>query len=680
MKRATIAILALSLLHAKRDSTVRKHPAQLLVENIRNTAKWFGAQLKQNSHLYQDDDEASSEREAISRREAGPRCSPENVIRKLQDHIKNNGTLNNIHNSNDRCINSYFGERESFRPHDTHHHNKDTYEPGYNPKKDDEPELICEYPSKRMPDGKCVPLADSPKTNSGTYRPPYDYSAPPTISYSMRSILQKGAEMYKNVAESPLANAISNSYLENNNRPPNEYSSGYPSHDNGYNNSNNWNSSNSWNNTPPHEDYSTSPGNTILPMYCSLSSNKIVPYIISYGPPDKSKKRMFVNFPTSETLRDENNSGSPLKKLNVTDTVLTSPLTLASLTDIASKIQMETSSSKIIHITINDTPIIRVSQEHLLHPMCTDGTLCLLESKCMSTSDTTCENYKVCAPPTIQGFIKSIPVNYKNEKTSMVVYSALKKEFSIERLFIENQQIHPHNIEYISIEANLLENSPVSAEVVKKIQSAILESRQHTPGSARPGRASFLIESNNSRGFIIFLLIKQILEDNEHHAITETIKAQMRNVYMQIFKNEIQSDLAASTVTKDIDALVTVLNESTSSIGNHFANQGSAQPYPYTQNNSYPGSYPQQNNMPPYSNGYPNNYPNPNAQSTGNSGYNPSGPYNNPPTGNQMPNGSYPANYQRNNHPNNYGYNPNNMNQPNQNYPDNYRQNNNYNR
>ncbi|KAI5147375.1 hypothetical protein NEAUS05_0684 [Nematocida ausubeli] len=670
-------MLILSVLHAEHDRDHHRHPSRLGIDDSRHASRWASEHHRHNSNLPRNDEEEFNEDRASDIH--GPymrECLPEEVIKRLQAHIRQEGTLSNLHRSKDHCIQSYFTERAA-HPHgrgSVHPRHRrrvrspdsEPYREGYNHRHGDGEDMVCKYPSRKDHNGRCTSPPDRNSDENSSYRPPHDNDAPPTISYSMRDILNKVQDKYESLPQTVLNN-VKNKFMGP--KSPQSQYDAEPDMQNtsGSNNFNSYPNNGSGYPSDRYEDTASGP------MYCSLRSNKIVPYIVSYGPPDEKKMRKFSNFPKQGVPSEDKNSNNPLKKLNVTDTILVSPLTLSALSDMVTQAQRETTSTQITHISISDIPIIRVSEEHLLHPMCTEGTLCLLDNKCMYTSSEQCESKNICAPPTVKSFIKSIPHSGRYEKTPLIVYNAQKQEFSIEKIFVRNQKVIPHNIEYTSIETSLLENSPVSESTIKTIQSAIMEAQGYSRGRERPPQNIFLIESNNTRGFIIFLIIKQILEDSEHHQISEQVKAQMRDVYMQIFRNEIRVDQVSNVVMKDIDMVISVLNTANPTQGQYF-NRDRYNPNPPYSGHS--GDYPQNND--------------PNRPSHG--GYYPNGSQmQNSPGRNDYNQDSGPHEYNRNqyydihrNNSANNGYNPNNDYRNNQESPNSYRpagdynQNNNY--
>lgn len=573
MKRALVVTLLLCTICI--EGRAPPHPAQKLVENIRNTAKWFSTQLKRNRNLYNDEEnEPPSYTRGLNR--GHPDCTPEEAIEKLRDHITSRRPLEELQRTQDRCLSKYFrehfGSRESRHRRDRErdsprdysdqshrdHRDERAYVPGYNKRNGRHQDMYCEYPNHKNRRGECRSPHEEEREEKGGYHPSYGREKP-NVVYSIRNLFNKGKDVLNNAATNPYLNDIKDKILNSNNRPndnpnsnPNENS-----HDNGYNNGYNGYNKDSIN----------------MPMYCMLAANKIVPYIIAYGPPDERKRRIFINF-RNESMRGQEHENNPLRRLNIFDTVLSSPLTFFDLSNLVTRIEKLSTFTKIVHIAIHDTPIIRIEQEQLLHPMCTEGSLCLAKSQCTYSSREHCEKKDLCVSPTTQSFIASLPKAPQGEKTVLTVYNSRNKEFSIERIFIEQKQVENRYIEYTDLEAPLQENAPICRETVKIIENAIIESKTRHAARERRAQIAFIIESNNTRGFIIFLLIKQILDSTEQHYIDDNIKNHMSNTYLSIFREEVGKDLVESTVRQDISTIVSILNESRNPSGQHHRMSG----------------------------------------------------------------------------------------------------------
>lgn len=491
-------------------------------------------------------------------------CTAEEAIRILKRHMRKEHALTKQHVFRDRCLSSHFNSR-SIPPQERDSIHRKRHLRPYGP--DDSTysnenriprKIVCIPPLDEREKRRCnIPHRRNRHIN---YYPAYSKETNSReetdgIVYSLRGFLEKGQNRMKeaidpsidrarDIAQNTIDRILPDRTDRRNNRTD-------PS-----------------DNTPSNESDSTdsapgnAPGNPVVPMYCSLSAGKIVPYIISYGPPDERKRRVYVNLSENEEdTYEKRENRNPLKSLRVRDTILSSPLTNRDVSGLISKIEKLSSFTKIVHISINDTPILRVDSDHLLHPMCTEGSLCLSESICVNTSPGRCTTKRACKAPTVNNFVRSIPKEQEDRSISLTVYNARTREFAIEKIFLHSEEDkHQKMLEYISIEAPLTETEAVCKKTVMAIRDAIISSRYGNRSDGRYNHTAYIVESNNARGFIIFLLIKQILEDERNERITTQMKQQIASIYLEIFKNEIGEDLIGTVSNKDISQVIDLLN------------------------------------------------------------------------------------------------------------------------
>lgn len=480
-------------------------------------------------------------------------CTAEEAISALRGHIKREHSLEKAELMKDECIAEHFGDilervESSSHPYRRAEGKERREHSRYNSYSTETQEgktehrpprkIYCVPPFQRDSNGDC---RSTRRKKHGAYDPPYDEYSDGVV-YSLRE--ERNRDHSRNDF-----NGNENEHGRNDfNREKNEHGrndfngNSHPSHSK---------------NDSSGEDGLGSP----LPMYCMLPSGKIVPYIISYGPPDEKKRRIYINLPNdSSDAYGGRGEFNPLKRLSVKDTILSSPLTNGDLSGLISKIEQLSTFTKIVHIYINDTPIIQVGREHLLHPMCTEGYLCLSGYKCKNTPLGECVAESRCVSPTVDNFVRSIPKNTSDKNVSITVYNAHTREFAVEDISLdESREPHTNMLEYTSTEAPLLERSPVCEETVRIIKDAILNSK-YGYNNRRYNHTSYIVESNNTRGFIIFLLLKQILEDDDQGKIDSQTKQQMTSIYMDTFKNEIGEDLVGSVIAQDISQIVEVMN------------------------------------------------------------------------------------------------------------------------
>ncbi|KAI5191772.1 hypothetical protein NEMIN01_1663 [Nematocida minor] len=601
MRKLVFTVLALGAMCKAKEHHPHEHAGKRLVDNLQDSAKWFKNRLKSSSNLREDEDERYySDRHTPHRNHSEDDCSPEETLERLAHHIKQGHSLSDLQRLGDRCLNKYFNEENDLPLNKSPFHDRESNKYGdeeesmhpsdgqekkrnrsLGRRKSNAPRNIyCVPPIDETFDSDCMPPRHRDRRHS--YHAPNDTErAPPgSVAYSLRGLLSRGKRRLKEISKPLSSREPSNNnpdYPSSNNNS--NRSDSYNDNENDQNNYNDYNHNNTHNNTHKNYNENNSNGYTenssekhekdddsspAMPMYCSMGPDKIVPYIIAYGPPDERKRRVFINFLSEEiNSYSSKHETNPLKRLNVTDTVLSSPLTYADLSGIVSKIQRMSSFTKIVHISVNDTPILRVNREYLLHPMCNEGALCLAGNKCTITSPKQCKNKTVCVSPTVENFLKSIPKDKSNNSATMTVYNARSRQFVVENVFLQAKRIeYSESMDYAEVEAPLLESSPVCEETVKKIQNAILTSKFASAHHGRVPQTAYIIESNNTRGFIVFLLIKQILEEESREPISSSVKQQMARIYLDIFKEEVGEDLIETMALQDINRIVDVLNRS----------------------------------------------------------------------------------------------------------------------